>query len=550
MNIKAPLVFVALLLSLCEISGQAGNDVRSAGNDVLPMAVERLPDLNTPRAGCSIVLGPDGNPVVFGGHTTGFIRTATAEYFADGAWHEVGMLYPHDNAFCVPLRSGEVLVGGGSSEDFGIGQSWGVEAYDPVAHTFRAMPILDRKRAMANAVELEDGTVVVSGNWYGDDDIGACPPGGVFDTVGEVSVARGAYPFILPTGPSDALILGGIDANGKRIWTSCVDRFRGGPLEVPLLAEWSPVCSYEDGDDCAIGEYSYLLLAESEDGRYAPILVRGEEFSLLPLAANIPVQAGGARIEYWSKVFANRSSQTAWVFGVVEGDRRIALLRLGYGEALDGGKVSVALYLSEPLEGTEWSGCAQLMPDGSILLVGGIYADNYAPTAAVYRLLPEGGEPWPTAKKSRLPWLLGLLCGILTGCAAIFVGWWIRRRKPRHPQTLASESQEPDLMARITALMEERQLYKRKGLTLSDLAAELATNKTYVSALLNNLSGEKFTSLLTRYRVEYAQRLMREHPDMLLDDIADESGFSSRTTFFRSFKALTGMTPQEWKKIR
>ena len=81
----------------------------------------------------------------------------------------------------------------------------------------------------------------------------------------------------------------------------------------------------------------------------------------------------------------------------------------------------------------------------------------------------------------------------------------------------------------------------------SGVASELATNKTYVSAILNSLSGEKFTSLITRYRIEYAQRLMREHPDMLLDDVADESGFSSRTTFFRSFKALTGMTPQEWK---
>ncbi len=41
---------------------------------------------------------------------------------------------------------------------------------------------------------------------------------------------------------------------------------------------------------------------------------------------------------------------------------------------------------------------------------------------------------------------------------------------------------------------------------------------------------------------------MREHPDMLLDDVADEAGFSSRTTFFRSFKAITGMTPQKWKE--
>jgi len=36
-------------------------------------------------------------------------------------------------------------------------------------------------------------------------------------------------------------------------------------------------------------------------------------------------------------------------------------------------------------------------------------------------------------------------------------------------------------------------------------------------------------------------------PSPPVHDVADESGFSSRTTFFRNFKALTGVTPQEWK---
>ena len=46
------------------------------------------------------------------------------------------------------------------------------------------------------------------------------------------------------------------------------------------------------------------------------------------------------------------------------------------------------------------------------------------------------------------------------------------------------------------------------------------------------MSGESFTSMITRYRVQYAQRLMQEHPDMLLDDVASESGFASYTTFY------------------
>ena len=123
-----------------------------------------------------------------------------------------------------------------------------------------------------------------------------------------------------------------------------------------------------------------------------------------------------------------------------------------------------------------------------------------------------------------------------------------RNAAPQIPEPTDSDAGiRKDLMEQMSALIEDQQLFRRKNLRITDVADELATNKTYVSALLNNLSGEKFTSMITRLRVEYAQKLMREHPDMILDEVADESGFSSRTTFFRSFKALTGTTPQEWK---
>ena len=41
---------------------------------------------------------------------------------------------------------------------------------------------------------------------------------------------------------------------------------------------------------------------------------------------------------------------------------------------------------------------------------------------------------------------------------------------------------------------------------------------------------------------------MKSAPGMLISDVAEESGFSSEQSFFRTFKAHTGMTPQEWKK--
>ena len=105
-----------------------------------------------------------------------------------------------------------------------------------------------------------------------------------------------------------------------------------------------------------------------------------------------------------------------------------------------------------------------------------------------------------------------------------------------------------NLVEQISSLIEEKELWRRKDLRITDIASELATNKTYVSLLLNNVSGSSFTDIVNGHRVRHAQSLMREHPEMLLDDVAADSGFSSYTSFYRNFKAITGMTPQDWKK--
>ncbi len=521
------------------------------------MAVERLPDLNIPRSSHTMVLSPDGGPVVFGGHTTGFVPTQTAEYFEGGTWHEIEMLYCHDSGFFVPLRDGRVLLGGGSAEPFGIGQSWGTELYDPASHTFQAMPTLDRKRALANAVELEDGSVVVSGNWYADDAIEIIRPGGQFEYAGEVSEHR-VRPYIIPTCPSDALVFGSFGVRNDTLHVR-VDRLRGGPVDVPLLAEWRPVLVGEGFDarsgrigDTTAGDYSYLVLGKRKDGKYALILMNGEEFSLLPLAADIPVEGmEEGCVDYYGPVLADRNARQAWVVGLEEPlTGRVCLLRIGYGEALDGGKAPVTLFYTDPLVENYNLGGLILLPDGTFLATGGMPRDNNHPFSSVYRFLPEGGEPWLPVKKSRLPWLLGLLCGILTATAAVFVGYRIRRRwLDRESQLPVQVSQIDSLMSRITALMEEQRLFLRQRLTLSDVAQALGTNTRYVSDCINDCTGGSFTDYVNGYRVRYAQELMKEHPGMPMSEVAGESGFSGESTFFRNFKAITGKTPTQWLSL-
>ena len=97
-------------------AGRSGYDARRAGNDagradeVLPMTVERLPDLNVPRNAHTAAF-VNGELTVIGGHTTGFIPTNTAEYYSNGAWHLIDSYFPHDYGFGVVLSPEEILVG-------------------------------------------------------------------------------------------------------------------------------------------------------------------------------------------------------------------------------------------------------------------------------------------------------------------------------------------------------------------------------------------------------------------------------------------------------
>lgn len=132
---------------------------------VQKVEVERLPDLNISRAGHQL-FSVNGELVVAGGHTDGFVPTPTAEYLKDGEWHLLNMVYNHDFGFSVVLQNGRVLLGGGCAEPIGIGQTFLAEMYDPATHTFDGFSSMALKRTYASALELDSGRVVISGNWY------------------------------------------------------------------------------------------------------------------------------------------------------------------------------------------------------------------------------------------------------------------------------------------------------------------------------------------------------------------------------------------------
>ena len=108
-----------------------------------------------------------------------------------------------------------------------------------------------------------------------------------------------------------------------------------------------------------------------------------------------------------------------------------------------------------------------------------------------------------------------------------------------------SNSKAEELMSRIDLLMEGEQLYLRRDLRLQDVAVLLHVNSSYVSECINSMRGQSFSQFVNACRIRHAQEKLLKH-ETKVTTIAAESGFSTESSFFRNFKAVTGMTPREW----
>lgn len=92
--------------------------------------------------------------------------------------------------------------------------------------------------------------------------------------------------------------------------------------------------------------------------------------------------------------------------------------------------------------------------------------------------------------------------------------------------------------------------YLSPGLTIKDLAEEIGTNRTYLSAYINSTYNTTFRSWITSLRLEYAKQQLIESPEQKLSEIAEKSGFITLSTFMKIFKEKEGCTPAQWRKTK
>jgi len=87
---------------------------------------------------------------------------------------------------------------------------------------------------------------------------------------------------------------------------------------------------------------------------------------------------------------------------------------------------------------------------------------------------------------------------------------------------------------------------------LADLSSEIGIPSHHLTYYFNNILGLKFPDWRNSLRIAHAKSLIDEGAMEILniEGIANTCGYSSRTTFSRVFKEITGLTPSEYNEGR
>ncbi|POF30486.1 helix-turn-helix transcriptional regulator [Roseibium marinum] len=110
----------------------------------------------------------------------------------------------------------------------------------------------------------------------------------------------------------------------------------------------------------------------------------------------------------------------------------------------------------------------------------------------------------------------------------------------------APEPEDAEVEARLRTLMDEQQLFLDPDLTVQRLARRLHLPARSLSAAINRTQGSNVSQYVNTFRLAHAARLLVEADDSVTR-IAVQSGFMTRSNFYREFQRVYGQSPTEYR---
>ena len=125
----------------------------------------------------------------------------------------------------------------------------------------------------------------------------------------------------------------------------------------------------------------------------------------------------------------------------------------------------------------------------------------------------------------------------------------IPETKEKYKKSSLDADQSQSLLEKLLVFMEEEKPYLASNITLPQLASQFQTNPNYLSQVINEKLNQNLYDFINMYRVEeFKKRLANEDAlNYSLFGLAQNCGFSSKSSFHEVFKKHTGQTPSEYQ---
>lgn len=123
--------------------------------------------------------------------------------------------------------------------------------------------------------------------------------------------------------------------------------------------------------------------------------------------------------------------------------------------------------------------------------------------------------------------------------------------KPQHttPRKKIEAAEATALTHKLKRVIVQKGLYKDPTLKLGLLAKRIGIPPHRLSHLLNDHVGQSFSAFVNTYRINEAKHLLYTEPTLTIEAIGYEAGFSSKSSFYTTFKKYTGTTPAAFRKM-
>jgi AraC-like DNA-binding protein len=117
----------------------------------------------------------------------------------------------------------------------------------------------------------------------------------------------------------------------------------------------------------------------------------------------------------------------------------------------------------------------------------------------------------------------------------------------KYKSSSLSRDDQSEILKRLKERMETEKPFLQSNFSLPDLAAQLRISTHQLSQVINDGLGKSFFEMTAEYRIEESKRLLKEKMNIKVEEIAEEVGYNSKSSFNTAFKKIVGMTPSEWR---